>query len=128
MPEDRADRVPAGIDPTIPTAARIYDYLLGGQDNFAADRAAAHRLAEVSPEIAAVARANRAFLGRTENAAMTGEPLDLSQPVGVVLMAVLQFITDDEGRAGSSPNCSAPCPAAATWCCPTQPATSTPTR
>jgi S-adenosyl methyltransferase len=59
------DRVPAGIDPTVPTAARIYDYLLGGQDNFAADRAAAHRLAEVSPEIAAVARANRAFLGRT---------------------------------------------------------------
>lgn len=62
MPEDQ---VPAGIDPAVPTAARIYDYLLGGQDNFAADRAAARRVAELSPEIAQVARANRAFLGRT---------------------------------------------------------------
>jgi S-adenosyl methyltransferase len=62
MPEDQ---VPAGIDPTVPTAARIYDYLLGGQDNFAADRAAVQQLTEVSPEIAQVARANRAFLGRT---------------------------------------------------------------
>ncbi len=54
-----------GIDPAVPTAARIYDYLLGGQDNFAADRAAARRVAELAPEIAQVARANRAFLGRT---------------------------------------------------------------
>jgi hypothetical protein len=65
MPEDRADRVPAGIDPTVPTAARIYDYLLGGQDNFAADRAAARQVVELAPELAQVARANRAFLGRT---------------------------------------------------------------
>jgi S-adenosyl methyltransferase len=34
------DQVPPGVDPAVPTAARIYDYLLGGQDNFAADRAA----------------------------------------------------------------------------------------
>jgi S-adenosyl methyltransferase len=64
MPEDQDERVPAGIDPTVPTAARIYDYLLGGQDNFAADRAAVHKLTELSPELAQVARANRAFLGR----------------------------------------------------------------
>jgi SAM-dependent methyltransferase len=65
VPDDQNDQVPAGVDPTVPTAARIYDYLLGGQDNFAADRAAARQLAELSPEIAQVARANRAFLGRT---------------------------------------------------------------
>jgi hypothetical protein len=58
-------QVPAGIDPTVPTAARIYDYLLGGQDNFAADRAAARQVMELAPELAQVARANRAFLGRT---------------------------------------------------------------
>ena len=61
MPDDQ---VPPGVDPAVPTAARIYDYLLGGQDNFAADRAAARHLAELSPEIGQVARANRAFLGR----------------------------------------------------------------
>jgi hypothetical protein len=62
MPEEQ---VPAGIDPTVPTAARIYDYLLGGQDNFAADRAAARHVVELAPELPQVARANRAFLGRT---------------------------------------------------------------
>jgi S-adenosyl methyltransferase len=61
MPDDQ---VPAGVDPTVPTAARIYDYLLGGQDNFPADRAAVRQLTELSPELGQVARANRAFLGR----------------------------------------------------------------
>jgi O-methyltransferase involved in polyketide biosynthesis len=67
MPDDQVpdDQAPAGIDPAVPTAARIYDYLLGGHDNFAADRAAAGRVAALSPEIALVARTNRAFLGRT---------------------------------------------------------------
>src|SRR5262245_3512147 len=44
--------------------ARIYDYLLGGKDNFAADRAAAEAAMRVWPELAFTARANRAFLGR----------------------------------------------------------------
>lgn len=29
---------PSGIDPSVATAARMYDYYLGGHDNFAADR------------------------------------------------------------------------------------------
>jgi hypothetical protein len=44
--------------------ARIYDYVLGGKDNYAADRAAAEAILEVNPEMAFTARANRAFLGR----------------------------------------------------------------
>ena len=55
---------PAGIDATVPTAARMYDYWLGGHDNFAADRIAALKVAETSPEVPLVAKANRAFLGR----------------------------------------------------------------
>jgi hypothetical protein len=42
----------------------MYDYWLGGHDNFAPDRIAALRVAEMSPELPLVARANRAFLGR----------------------------------------------------------------
>jgi hypothetical protein len=57
-------RPPAGIDATVPTAARMYDYWLGGHDNFAADRIAALKVAETSPETPLVAKANRAFLGR----------------------------------------------------------------
>jgi SAM-dependent methyltransferase len=52
------------VDPNRPSAARIYDYYLGGGHNFAVDRAVAERVLEVVPEIRAIARANRAFLRR----------------------------------------------------------------
>jgi O-methyltransferase involved in polyketide biosynthesis len=55
---------PAGVDETVPTAARMYDYWLGGHNNFPADRIAALQVAEISPEVVLVAKANRAFLGR----------------------------------------------------------------
>ena len=47
-----------------PSAARIYDYLLGGFHNFDVDRAAAQRITEVLPEMPLFMRANRAFLRR----------------------------------------------------------------
>jgi len=50
------------LDPSKPNAARIYDYLLGGKENFAADRAAAEQLLRALPDAARIARANRAFL------------------------------------------------------------------
>jgi hypothetical protein len=52
----------SGFDPGRPNAARIYDYLLGGKDNFAADRQAAAELTRALPDAARAARANRAFL------------------------------------------------------------------
>ena len=58
------DRTPGGIDTSTPNVARIYDYLLGGKDNFAADRAAAGRLIEAIPDVAAIARDNRSFVAR----------------------------------------------------------------
>jgi hypothetical protein len=64
---DQADRAGSiarthGFDASTPNVARIYDYLLGGKDNFAADRDAAQRLVEALPNATAVARANRVFL------------------------------------------------------------------
>jgi len=53
-----------GIDTSTPNVARIYDYLLGGKDNFAADRAAAQQLITATPDIAGIVRDNRAFIGR----------------------------------------------------------------
>jgi hypothetical protein len=50
------------VDPSKPNAARIYDYLLGGKDNFASDRAAAEQLLRAMPDASRIARANRAFL------------------------------------------------------------------
>jgi SAM-dependent methyltransferase len=53
-----------GIRTDIPHPARVYDYLLGGKDNFAADREAAEMSLKISPEILHSARANRQFLVR----------------------------------------------------------------
>jgi hypothetical protein len=55
---------PLPFDTTKAHQARIYDYLLGGKDNYAADRAAAEEALKIYPEWAFTARANRAFLGR----------------------------------------------------------------
>ncbi|MGH3247305.1 MAG: SAM-dependent methyltransferase [Trebonia sp.] len=52
------------FDTSVAHQARIYDYLLGGKDNYAADRAAAEEMLKVYPDTASSARANRAFLGR----------------------------------------------------------------
>jgi hypothetical protein len=56
-----ADDAPAGIDTSKPNIARIYDYILGGKANFAADRNAAEQIRAVVPELAATAWANRKF-------------------------------------------------------------------
>jgi hypothetical protein len=55
---------PPGVDPTVPSAARIYDYLLGGKDNYAVDRAAADHVLAVAPDQRRLARGNRAFAVR----------------------------------------------------------------
>jgi hypothetical protein len=56
--------VPGGIDPTRPSSARVYDAILGGKDNYAADRVLRDELAAVTPEPGALAKDNRAFLLR----------------------------------------------------------------
>jgi hypothetical protein len=52
------------IDATVPSAARIYDYLLGGKDNYVVDREAADKLLAVVPDQRVLARANRSFVIR----------------------------------------------------------------
>src|SRR5919106_7088369 len=52
------------VNPERPSAARIYDYLLGGFHNFDVDRAAAQKITEVLPDMPLFMRANRAFLRR----------------------------------------------------------------
>jgi SAM-dependent methyltransferase len=53
-----------GVRTDIPYPARVYNYLLGGKDNFAADRDAAEMSLSVMPQIRDSARANRQFLLR----------------------------------------------------------------
>jgi hypothetical protein len=55
---------PPAFDTSVANQARIYDYLLGGKDNYAADREAVDAVLKIAPEMGFTARANRAFLGR----------------------------------------------------------------
>jgi hypothetical protein len=60
---DRADP-PAAFQPDRPHVARVYDYLLGGKDNFAADRAVGDQMITTLPAIQLGVRAQRDVLGR----------------------------------------------------------------
>jgi O-methyltransferase involved in polyketide biosynthesis len=51
-----------GIDATRPSVARVYDFWLGGKDNFAVDRETGGRMAEVNPSLPRLVRDNRQFL------------------------------------------------------------------
>jgi SAM-dependent methyltransferase len=161
--------------PDVPSPARIYDYLLGGKDNYPADRKAAEELLAAVPDARRFAQQNRLFLGRAVRylaaeagirqfidigtglptqgnvheiaqraapgarvvcvdndpivlthgrallhgvpntgiieqdlrrpATILGDPelrnlIDLTQPAGLLLVAVMHFITDEDGPAG----------------------------
>jgi S-adenosyl methyltransferase len=69
--EERAERRPTGvagraveIDTSVAHPARVYDYWLGGSNNFPADREAAERVLAATPGLESRVRANRAFLAR----------------------------------------------------------------
>ncbi len=64
-PGARTREVPLDLDTSVAHVARVYDYWLGGKDNFAADRAAGEQAIQAYPDIVYSVRANRAFLART---------------------------------------------------------------
>ena len=61
---DRPDWAPAGIDLDRPSAARVYDFYLGGFHNFAADREMGRQAVSMWPELPEIMQANRGFLRR----------------------------------------------------------------
>jgi hypothetical protein len=60
VPED----IESKLNASVPHSARVWNYWLGGKDNFAADRAVGDQVRAVFPEIVDAARHTRAFLGR----------------------------------------------------------------
>jgi hypothetical protein len=59
-----AGRVPAHVDKTRASIARVYDYALGGKDNYEVDRLTIEQVRKVAPEVELLAVDNRAFLVR----------------------------------------------------------------
>jgi hypothetical protein len=61
---DEPGWAPPGVVTKRANAARVYDYWLGGSHNFLADQDMGRSIAAVEPNVPAIARANREFLGR----------------------------------------------------------------
>ncbi|KAF4408365.1 MULTISPECIES: SAM-dependent methyltransferase [Streptomyces] len=61
---ERPSWAPQGIDLTVPSVSRIYDYYLGGSHNFEADREAARKAIGIMPGLPKIMQANRAFMRR----------------------------------------------------------------
>ena len=53
-----------GFDPDVPSIARMYDYYLGGKDNYEADRRRAEEAIEADPTLLTTINGNRSFLQR----------------------------------------------------------------
>jgi hypothetical protein len=67
VPSDTSEadpNAPVGVDPTRASVARVYDFLLGGKDNYEIDRRTAAELAAALPDVVDLATENRAFLIR----------------------------------------------------------------
>jgi S-adenosyl methyltransferase len=73
------------MDTDRPHPARVYDYLLGGKDNFAADRAAAAEGLKVNPNAATAPRQNRAFMRRVVRWLATDGGVDQFLDIGTGL-------------------------------------------
>src|SRR5947209_14675070 len=82
------------FDTATPNVARMYDYWLGGRDNFEADRQAAAAVRKIRPNVAEQALDNKRFQTR---AVTYAAGFDLDAPACVVLACVLHFV--DAGTA-----------------------------
>jgi SAM-dependent methyltransferase len=81
---ERPSWAPEGVDTERPSAARVYDYALGGSHNFAVDRELFRQLTVVVPDLVAQAHASRAFLRRAVRfcvAAGTDQFLDIGSGI-----------------------------------------------
>jgi hypothetical protein len=65
-PMNDSDKSPVGakLDTSVPHSARVWNYWLGGKDNFPADRQVGDQFEQLYPDITVVARSSRAFLSR----------------------------------------------------------------
>ena len=67
---DVAPLAPAGVDTDKPAAARIYDWYLGGTQNWAVDREFGRKIESQWPHVTPGARQNREFMNRAVKAAL----------------------------------------------------------
>jgi hypothetical protein len=92
--------VPTEINTSVASPAQIYDYWLGGKDNFPADQEAAEQVLDSTPQGATdYLEADLRDPGKIlQGAAAT---LDFTKPVAITLLMILMLLTDDEDPYGT---------------------------
>ena len=105
-----------GFDARVAHPARVYDYWLGGKDNFEADRIAGEETIAAYPAIRASARANRAFLARSVRylAAEAGVRQFLDIGTGLPTAS-----NTHEVAQSIAPTAASSTSTTTRWCCPT---------
>ena len=78
-------QAPPGLDVTVPNVARMYDYYLGGKDNFEADRVAAEKVLALVPGLRRAVVENRRFLRRVIRYLTVEAGIDQFLDIGVGL-------------------------------------------
>ena len=104
------------IDTTVPNAARVTDYLYGGQNNFEADRKAARAMAATAPVIAAIAPAVRAFQQRVLRFLVAEAGIRQFLDVGTGLPS---WAAPTRWRSPSCPSAASLTWTTTRWCCRT---------
>src|SRR5436309_11683831 len=107
MPEsqDLAPPAPAGVDTEKPSAARVYDWYLGGTQNWAVDREFGRKAVALFPHIRPLCRQSRTMMNRIVRAALDAgcrQFLDLGSgvpTVGNVHEVVRETLPEDEQAA-----------------------------
>jgi hypothetical protein len=79
---DDPEVVPPGVNINVPHSARIYDYWLGGKDNFAVDRAVGEAMIQAIPGMRYMARENRKFVHRAARDLVAGQGIRQFLDVG----------------------------------------------
>src|SRR6266704_1577117 len=95
MSDDEPGRVP--FDTVRPNLARVYDYWLGGKDNFAADRALGDQIVASLPAVRAGVRAQRALLGRVVY--VDHDPVVLSHARAILADSPATIVIDGDLRS-----------------------------
>ncbi|WP_249645257.1 SAM-dependent methyltransferase [Nocardia sputi] len=90
---DTGVRTPVGVDTTRASISRVYDYSLGGKDNYEVDRYVFHTLCEVAPRQAEVSRMNRRWLHRVLRYLATVAGVDQFLDLGAGLPTALNTHT-----------------------------------
>ncbi|MFI9410098.1 SAM-dependent methyltransferase [Nocardia gamkensis] len=90
---DTGVRTPVGVDTTRASISRVYDYSLGGKDNYEVDRYVFHKLCEVAPRQADVSHMNRRWLHRVVRYLTTEAGIDQFLDLGAGLPTALNTHT-----------------------------------